>query len=174
MKRINKIAFMVLLTGLVSCGSATKENKESDSVQPVAVEETVDSAAVRDTATEQVAEAPEIDHTANIELIRTVYKKFVLSLGGGDGQANPKKYFTRHALKKLAADYEYDCDTGDCYAFWMLRTSYQDGPGSDKIVSIEPAEEGWYVVTYKDMGYDGVTRVKVVDGKIDDYKSVKG
>ncbi len=38
--------------------------------------------------------------------------------------------------------------------------------------SIEP-EDDWYVVFYSDMGWSGKTRIKIVDGKIDDYQRLK-
>lgn len=85
-------------------------------------------------------------------------------------------YFTANALKKLQADYDFDCDEEPCYAFYALRTEMQDSkPGTDgssQIYSIEPQDD-WFVVFYSDMGWSGKTRIKIVDGKIDDYQRLK-
>lgn len=55
-----------------------------------------------------------------------------------------------------------------------MRTREQDSkPDSEdvsQICNIESIGDGWYVVSYLDMGWSGMTRVKVVDGKIDDYE----
>lgn len=170
MKKIKNLAYVVMLAGMISCGSSSKESKDSDSAVPVGEIETVDTSTVKDTVA-VAEEIPEVDHSANEQLIRTVYKKYVFDYS----ESSPKKYFTAKALKKLKAAFDYDCDEGDCYGFWDLRTGAQDGPSDvSKVTSIEPEEDGWYRVSYKDMGLSGVTRIKIVDGKIDDYKRIKG
>lgn len=106
------------------------------------------------------------------EMIRMAYDKFVFAVDPNSEDC-PEDYFTIHALEKLKDDYEYDCEDGSCYAFYVLRTEEQDSkPGSkdeSRICGIEPIENGWYVISYLDMGWRGITRVKVVEGKIDDY-----
>ena len=109
----------------------------------------------------------------DIELIKNVYDKFVFAKDS-QGEVAPESYFTDKALKKLQHDYEFDCDEDPCYAFYALRTGMQDSkPGTDgasQISNIEPDREGWYVISYSDLGWDGKTRVRIVDGKIDDYR----
>lgn len=82
----------------------------------------------------------------------------------------------KNALRKLQDAYEYDCYDGPCYAYYTLRTEAQDSnPKTDdisQICDIETAEDGWYIVSYLDMGWSGKTRVKIVDGKIDDYERI--
>jgi hypothetical protein len=59
----------------------------------------------------------------------------------------------------------------DYYSFWLFRTGFQDGPSDlSQVDSIEPLGDGWYQVTYTDMGITGVTCVKMEDGKITEYK----
>ena len=103
------------------------------------------------------------------------YNSFVL---GGYGASSVKKFGTPRFLAKLKSAYteEYDCDDGECYATFALRTAAQDGNGASKVVSITPRSGGWYRVQYRDMGFKGTTDVKLVErnGKIlfDDYKRV--
>ena len=59
----------------------------------------------------------------------------------------------------------------DTYSFWLFRTGFQDGPAKESILEgIKPLGDGWYQVSYSDMGTPGVTEVKVQGGKITDYK----
>ncbi|MBO6169015.1 MAG: hypothetical protein J6O51_03495 [Bacteroidales bacterium] len=63
------------------------------------------------------------------------------------------------------ADYE------DSYSYWVFRTGMQDGPSSVSAVeSIEALGDGWYRVSYSDLGNPGVTDVQVANGKIVAYK----
>lgn len=86
---------------------------------------------------------------------------------------NPERYFTATALNKLKKSYDFDCETGDCYAYYELRTQEQDvkpgTSGESEITGIKSVGDGWYVVKYTDMGWPGMTRIKIVDGKIDDF-----
>ena len=77
-----------------------------------------------------------------------------------------KKALTEEMLNSIwEADYE------DTYSFWVFRTGLQDGPSSvSSVESIEPLGEGWYRVTYSDMGNPGVTDVRVEKGRINAYK----
>jgi hypothetical protein len=165
------LSSMVILA-LASCGSSkADERQETDSAEAQEVTAQTEQTATQEEALPVEEEAPAVDHSANFKVIRTVYDKFVF----GSAESNPNTYFTPKALKKLAKAYEYDCDEGDCYAYWELRTAAQDGPSdTQKVISVDPDEEdGWYVVAYNDMGNKGKTRVKIVDGKIDDYKRIK-
>ncbi|MDE7443446.1 MAG: hypothetical protein K2M65_04725 [Muribaculaceae bacterium] len=108
-------------------------------------------------------------------MIKTVYTKFVFAIESVN--TDPEIYFTNNALKKLQNDYKYDFDKGACYAYYALRTMNQDSnPNSDgvsQIYGIEPIDEGWYIVTYVDMGWIGKTRIRIIDGKIDDYERLE-
>lgn len=156
----------IFLLGMASCSSSSNGSQQADTAQPA------DSAAIvaNDTvATAEAADTVAVDHSANEELIRKVYNKFVFKYS----ESSPKPYFTAKALKKLKKAYDYDCETGDCYGYWALRTGVEDGNGSSAIISITPEEDGWYLVSYKDMGKKGSTRIEIEDGKINDYKRVK-
>ena len=76
-------------------------------------------------------------------------------------------------LKKSLWTEDYD----GCYEFWRFRTIAQDYNQEvgeiSKIKDIQPLNDGWYAVSYLDMGFDGKTEVKVSDGKITDFKQDK-
>lgn len=157
MKILKHICYTLLFAGCVSCGaSADKKKPEAADVEQIS----------------EVYDTPS-DSSENINLITTVYNRLVFAIDS-DGDIAPETYFTANALKKLQEDYEYDCDEGPCYAYYALRTEAQDSnPESDEesqIINIEPDGDDWYVVSYSDMGWSGKTRVKIVDGKIDDYQ----
>lgn len=149
---------VMLLTILVSCSSIDKKKTTEQTVQ----ENTIHNEAYADNA-------------KDIDLIKSVYDIFVFAIDAdGDDIRHPEKFFTSHALKKLHEDYKFDCDDGTCYAYYALWTDAQDSkPGSDEestVIDIKSAENGWYIVSYLDMGWPGKTRIKVTDGKIDDYE----
>ena len=150
------IGYAFLLMCMISCGA--KANVDT------AVEQTAESATVSDTTAE---------NTTDNELINRIYDKFVFAIDT-DGNDNPEDYFTANALKKLQQDYDFDCEYAPCYAYYALRTGAQDSkPDSEdvsKISKVEHISDGWYEVSYIDMGWSGMTRVKVVDRRIDDYE----
>ena len=65
----------------------------------------------------------------------------------------------------------WEADYPDTYSYWAFRTGFQDGPGNvSQVDGIESLGDGWYRVSYQDMGTPGVTEVKVEGGKITDYR----
>ena len=158
MKILAHVGCMMLLIGIVSCG-ASPDKKIAE------------VAAVQSTETDKAL----AESSRDIDVINTVYDKFVFAIDcSGDELNNPEKYFTANALKKLQDDYDFDCDDGLCYAYYALRTEAQDSkPGSDgasQICNIEPIGDGRYMVSYVDMGWPGQTRIRISDGKIDNYE----
>lgn len=115
-----------------------------------------------------------VENTEIIDLIKSLYDQVVFAVAeDGDEICNPKKYFTENALKKLREKYEFDCVEEPCYAYYALRMENHDSnPNSDgvsEIQRIDLCEDGWYIISYLDMGWPGKTRIKVINGKIDDY-----
>lgn len=109
------------------------------------------------------------------DVINTVYEKFVFAIDADpEIYSHPENYFTPNALKKLRDSYEFDCESNDCYAYYELRTREQDSkPGTEGesfIAVIENIGDGWYVVKYSDMGWSGMTRIKISEGKIEDFE----
>ncbi len=141
-----------------SCGAKNASVNEVESVE-------------KDTVT-SVSGINSQDH---LDLIKTVYAKFVFASDtDSEVYAHPERYFTSNALKMLKDSYEFDCEDNNCYAFYELRTKEQDSKpgttGESDIINIERIGDDWYVVKYSDMGWSGMTRIKIVDGKIDDFK----
>lgn len=160
MKILAYVGCMMLLIGIVSCG-ASPDKKIAE------------VAAVQSTETDKAL----AESSRDIDVINTVYDKFVFAIDcSGDELNNPEKYFTANALKKLQEDYTFDCDDGACYAYYALRTEAQDSkPGTDgasQICNIEPIGDGRYIVSYSDMGWPGQTRIRISDGKIDNYERI--
>lgn len=90
-----------------------------------------------------------------------------------------KRHCTQKMLRKLKADYDYDCYDGDCYATWDFRTGAQDSNYPDErngINSVKHIEGSTYEYDYYDGGWRGRTRINItiVDGveKIDDVRLV--
>ena len=65
----------------------------------------------------------------------------------------------------------WETEYADTYSFWNFRTGFQDGPSRDsQLEEIKPLGDGWYQVSYSDMGTPGVTDVKLENGKITEYR----
>lgn len=79
--------------------------------------------------------------------------------------------FLKSSLSDDLLNSLWEADYDETYSFWYFRTGYQDGPSDvSALESVEPLGEGWYRVSYSDMGNPGVTDVKVEGGKITAYK----
>ncbi|WP_294628349.1 hypothetical protein [uncultured Bacteroides sp.] len=160
--RLEKIAKFVIglymLLGIVACGTKSKVDNVEEQAQIKSDSE----------VSEYITHKQE-----NIDLINKVYNKFVFAIDSGENDM-PEDYFTANALRKLQNNYEFDCEDGPCYAYYALRTKEQDSkPGSEnksQIISVEPMEADWWIVSYLDMGWRGMTRIKIIDRKIDDYE----
>lgn len=82
--------------------------------------------------------------------------------------------FLKDALTDQLLESIWEADYDDAYSYWVFRTVYQDGPESESTLgSIQPLGDGWYRVTYSDMGNPGTTDVQVCKGKVCAYKTVK-
>lgn len=89
-----------------------------------------------------------------------------------------KTVCTSNMLSLLKSEYEYDCEDGECYAIWIFRTNSQDGPNDiSEVQEVTNIGDGWYKVTYLDMGNKGETLIRLInrDNKvlIDDIKKDK-
>lgn len=171
---MNKLAIscaILSMAGMMACsGNKSQQGADTDSSAPEAVEAVTDTPAVADTepAAEEAPAEEENTNEADIQLIKDFYKKCVF--GGSISKSAIQKYCTSSCMKKLAAANEYD-DGG--YAVWKFRTEGQDGDGPSKVNNVEPQGDGWYRVSYSDMGAKGVTDVQIVDGKINNYRRVR-
>ena len=65
----------------------------------------------------------------------------------------------------------WEADYENTYSWWAFRTGYQDGPSDvSSLDGIESLGQGWYRVSYTDMGIEATTDVKLKDGKITEYR----
>ena len=159
MRIIKFLIYALLSAGCASCGTSATSDSSSEAVSHDTVADTSIISA----------------YAENGDLIKSVYDKFVFAIDTESEEINhPEKYFTAHALKKLQDAYDFDCDDGPCYAFYALRTEANDSkPGTDEasvIYTITSVGDGWYIVSYSDMGWPGQTRIRAENGKIDDYE----
>jgi hypothetical protein len=119
--------------------------------------------------------------------IRSLYTGFVLN-DKLDFEGVASQMATKKVLNRFQKEYglEYsDCvvrkgNYSQCgYAVWELRTGGNGDKGPDsisKVNSITSLGNGWYKVSYTDMGFKGITNVKIINDhgtlKVDDYKRV--
>ena len=87
------------------------------------------------------------------------------------GQTEMTEELLKESLSEDILTSLWEEEYADTYSFWKFRTEFQDGPADESTLeSIEPLGDGWYQVSYLDMGIPGVTDVKVEGGKITAYK----
>lgn len=87
------------------------------------------------------------------------------------GQATMSDGLLKQTLSDRLLASLWEADYPDTYSFWNFRTGFQDGPSRDSnLEGIVPLGDGWYQVSYSDMGNPGVTDVKLENGKITDYR----
>lgn len=97
-----------------------------------------------------------------IKMLRNLYDNYVF--GNRDFSRIAREICSESLLKRLADAYDYDCEDGNCYAVWLFRTSYQDGPeDQSKVNSIVAKGHGWFEVSYSDMGQEGKTSLKLTE-----------
>lgn len=110
-----------------------------------------------------------INETANEQekdIINNLYTNYVF--GNEDFSQIAKDICSPKLLKILKDEYEYDCEDGECYAVWIFRTTAQDGTDVNEVKNITSKGNGWYEVSYIDMGNEGMTSIKFIeaDGKM--------
>lgn len=144
---IMMLAMMVATFSFTACGGKQKDNNNGNATKVITAGDDTDNS-------EQ-----------DIEFIKEWYD-YVLG----------KKEITDNALNKyLSSDVKKRLWTDDyegCYEFWQFRTSAQDcNPDGDisKIENITNEGDGWYTVKYKDMGWSGLTKINVKNGKIVEF-----
>ena len=88
------------------------------------------------------------------------------------GEKEMTEQMLKESLSPKVLETLWEADYDDTYSWWVFRTGQQDGP-SDKsaLESIKPLGDGWYRVTYTDMGTRGITDVRMDGGKISDYRT---
>lgn len=87
------------------------------------------------------------------------------------GQTKMSDKLLKESMSKDLLTALWEDEYENTYSFWKLRSGFQGGLSDESSLdNIEPMADGWYRVSYTDMGFKAVTDVKMVDGKIADYK----
>lgn len=101
---------------------------------------------------------------SDVQIIEDFYKAVL-------GETSMTDALLKKTLSEDLASSLWEADFEDTYSYWEFRTGFQDGPSQEsRIESIEPMGDGWYQVSYKDLGIPGVTELKMENGKITDYR----
>lgn len=159
----NKILFgaaLIASTFIVSCSKTSKAVDSVASEQP-------DTVAVEDTVTPVDSTAVQAKFVDGKALLQNLYANYVF--GHKSFAKVSKTMCSPQLLTYLKDNYDYDCDDGACYALWLFRTNSQDGPSNvSKVKDITYTEDGWFEVSYLDMGVKGCTSLQLeeVDGKL--------
>ena len=176
---MKKILFTLIVPSVFLFLASCSNSPEKASPAETGVDSTstrVDPAATKVDSLASTVEAPQTT-TAEEEKLVTVfltdlYEKYVLCTRGYHNFSKIKSHFSPKILKKMRKEFEYD---GGGYAVWIFRTGVQDGPSESQLRSITPEGDGWYKVSFSDMGYKGSCRFKaeIRDGEvfISDYEN---
>lgn len=93
--------------------------------------------------------------------LKAFYARYVFDAESMEKIAND--VCTPKLLKYLEKEYDYDCMEEPCYAMWCFRTGMQDGPSDvSKVTEVIAENDGWFKVSYLDMGNEGVTRIRFI------------
>jgi len=149
------LAAIIVLGGV--CFYASNRNNSTTSEEPV----------LQEVSTNYVVEDSVVDEDEVIkDFITKMYNE-----GLYEDYNFLEKHCTRHLLKQLEDDYEYDTDE-TAYAVWDFRTSSQDGKPDNElpnsVISVESSGDGWYTYEFIDGGWRGKHRIKayVQDGEV--------
>jgi len=87
------------------------------------------------------------------------------------GQAEVTDALLKESLSEDLLSALWEADYENTYSWWNLRTGYQDGLSEESSLDgVESVGNGWYQVSYTDMGIKAVTDVKMAGGKIAEYR----
>lgn len=133
---------------LVSCGGPSQKTPSKESME-------------KSTALVSINEQNQVN-----AFLQELYDKYVFGNDGFGDFEDVTEHFSPKILTILRNEFEYD---GNGYAVWLFRTGEQDGPeDKSEVTSISTKGDGWYTVSFSDMGIKGICRfqAKTVDGKV--------
>lgn len=168
-------AILTLGFGNASCSRPkTPQEKENAAQDSTIAEETMtrtkENATTQHTAPkaesrkekqELIIPGSSTDTETVTEFLKMFYARFVFDGESMDRVASD--ICTPKLLKYLEKQYDYDCLEAPCYAIWCFRTDMQDGPSDvSKVTDVIHENDGWFEVSYLDMGNEGVTRIHFI------------
>jgi len=137
-----------MMVSLASCGNSSNGTSGNAEVNPVV--ETVET----NTNNEPVVDEPitdEADDFADLkaDFLREFYDNTFVKDRMFDCERRNLSHMSAKMKKMLRDQYDYDCEDGNCYAWWVFRDASQDTTGNIKVTVIH--EDGdWFNVHYVD------------------------
>lgn len=100
----------------------------------------------------------------HIEACKAFLNKFYKGLEGSQNvEEYVSNYITDNARKTLIEEYDYDCESNDCLAFWLF--SYEagsdTGPLRERTIEVED-ENTYQVINTYELDYDGYTAYEYI------------
>lgn len=164
MKKVTLTAMGVLL--VLAMGSCKGGKAESENVKDTTKVE-VDTVVAEEAAVDTEAQ--------DIEFIQNFYDKVVFALSEIGLTEADRKAIDEQLVASISPEVEKNLKSK--YGYYKVsefRTNYEDGPEDEsKVKDIVSEGDGWYLVSYSDMGNPGKTRIHIMDGKIVFYERVK-
>lgn len=137
----------------------------------------VDSTAILDSIqrADSILRADSIQRADSQAVVTYLGQLYNLVLNNKGNYRELTSHFSAEVKKRLVAANEFEDGS---MALYELRTGAPDGPSNVSKVNSITRKDGWYVVSYTDMGLPGSTKLKaeVTDGRvvITDYASADG
>lgn len=169
-------AVLALGLGNASCTKSKAPQTQETTVQDNSMEEEEEMTEPTENETTLPAEPQTVSQGEKPELIipgmntdtesvatflKAFYARYVFNTESMEKIAND--VCTPKLLKYLEKEYDYDCMEEPCYAMWCFRTGMQDGPSDvRKVTDVTAENDGWFKVSYLDMGNEGVTRIRFI------------
>ncbi len=169
-------AVLALGLGNASCTKSKAPQTQETTVQDNSMEEEEEMTEPTENETTLPAEPQTVSQGEKPELIipgmntdtesvatflKAFYARYVFNAESMEKIAND--VCTPKLLKYLEKEYDYDCMEEPCYAMWCFRTGMQDGPSDvRKVTDVTAENDGWFKVSYLDMGNEGVTRIRFI------------
>ena len=169
-------AVLALGLGNASCTKSKAPQTQETTVQDNSMEEEEEMTEPTENETRLPAEPQTVSQGEKPELIipgmntdtesvatflKAFYARYVFNAESMEKIAND--VCTPKLLKYLEKEYDYDCMEEPCYAMWCFRTGMQDGPSDvRKVTDVTAENDGWFKVSYLDMGNEGVTRIRFI------------
>ena len=169
-------AVLALGLGNASCSKSKAPQTQETAVQDNNMEEEEELTEPTENETPQPAEPQTVSQGEKPEVIipgmntdaesvatflKAFYARYVFDAESMEKIAND--VCTPKLLKYLEKEYDYDCMEEPCYAMWCFRTGMQDGPSNvRKVTDVTAENDGWFKVSYLDMGNEGVTRIRFI------------
>lgn len=150
MKKIYYFVAAIAALGALTCCGASGENSNSevnkDVEQEVATVEAEDDSDI-EWDNEDPAENDESIINRKKFLERFYKETFVVDNGMFDYEDQHLACMSQQMIDMLLDNYDYDCEDGNCYAWWVFRDPSQDCPDVPTI-SVSYYEGDWFHVHY--------------------------